>query len=548
MKRYLALAALLPSLALAQAPAKLGYQGRLLRSDGAPETGAPTITFRILTADTGGSLLWSEDQVLALTDGYYATHLGVVTPINPAIFSGAELFLEIAVNGTALSPRQRIGSTPYSMSSSTADMLDGLDSAAFQRRPAGGISCAANSSIRSIDALGNVVCEADDVGSTSFTAGTGISIASNVISLSNTGCVSGDVWKYNGSTFSCDPDADTNTTYSAGNGLSLTGTTFALSTSGCSNGFVIKYSSGSGTFACMPDTDTTYSGGTGISVASSVVSLSSSGCVNGEVWKFNGSTFNCEPDLDTNTTYSAGAGLSLSGTTFSLNNTGCVSGEILKYNGTGWDCVADDTSAGGGVTNVTASSPITSSGGATPNIALSTTGCVAGEVWKYQGSGNWGCVADDNTTYSAGTGLTLSGTTFSAVVPQTWTGTCGALTETADAWSNAVSLSVTVGYNATLDMSGMLNVHVGGTGSGDNEIDTNLRIRINNVTTVTASDVTYQLLLGDNDETVLTTMGTHDVTPGTYTVDLEYQAETDSDGDPLDDVLKGRFTVRAFPR
>jgi uncharacterized protein (TIGR02145 family) len=50
----------------------------------------------------------------------------------------------------------------------------------------------------------------------------------NNISISNVGAVSGEVLKYNGSTWSAEPDWDTNTTYSAGSGLSLSGTIFSL--------------------------------------------------------------------------------------------------------------------------------------------------------------------------------------------------------------------------------------------------------------------------------------------------------------------------------
>jgi hypothetical protein len=364
--RALAIAVLLlPALALAQAPAKLGYQGRLLRSDGAPETGSPTISFRILTADTGGSLLWSEDQVLALTDGYYATHLGVVTPINPAMFNGAELFLEVAVNGLALSPRQRIGSTPYAMSSSYADLLDGLDSVAFQRRPAGGISCAANSAIRSIDALGNVVCEADDVG------------------------------------------------------------------------------------------------------------------------------------------------------------------------------------AAGGVTNVTASSPITSSGGATPNIALSTTGCVAGEIWKYQGAGAWSCVADDNTTYSAGTGHYLSGTTFMG--PRVFSAGYSSLNpnEIDDgAWRAVSGMSITtpsLPFAAILDMSAFVSVDANGV-----NVSTDIELYVDG-TAVSNSLVRTDFSAEDNSSEnwlSISTVGVRTVSSGSHTIELRYKMFPSAQ----DDIFAGNLVVRAFPQ
>ena len=128
MRTLLALAVLAPSLAAAQVPSRLTYQGRLLNADGAPTTGVVQVTFKIFDAATSGTQLWSEDQSLALTDGYYATFLGDATPagcsgactgINPSIFTGQDLFLEMSVGVTALSPRQRLASVPYAVVSGT---------------------------------------------------------------------------------------------------------------------------------------------------------------------------------------------------------------------------------------------------------------------------------------------------------------------------------------------------------------------------------------------------------------------------------------------
>ncbi len=115
MHRLLILAALVPGLALAQVPQKLGYQGRLLKADGAAESGSPTFTFAIFDAANAGNSRWSEQQTLALSDGYYATFLGSVTALPANLFDGADRWLEISVNGTALSPRQPIATVPYAL-------------------------------------------------------------------------------------------------------------------------------------------------------------------------------------------------------------------------------------------------------------------------------------------------------------------------------------------------------------------------------------------------------------------------------------------------
>ncbi len=105
-------AALLPALSLAQVPQKLGYQGRLLKADGTPESGSTTLVFKLFD---GSTEVWSETQTVALTDGYYAIELGDVAALPANIFNGHELALELTANGAALSPRQRVTSVPYAM-------------------------------------------------------------------------------------------------------------------------------------------------------------------------------------------------------------------------------------------------------------------------------------------------------------------------------------------------------------------------------------------------------------------------------------------------
>lgn len=114
MRILSALALLIPSLALAQVPQRLAYQGRLTKADGTPETGVLPVTFSLFAAAEGGTAAWSEAQSLALTHGYYATNLGEITPLGK-VFDGRELFLEVSVGGTALAPRQRIASVPYAL-------------------------------------------------------------------------------------------------------------------------------------------------------------------------------------------------------------------------------------------------------------------------------------------------------------------------------------------------------------------------------------------------------------------------------------------------
>ena len=91
-------------------------------------------------------------------------------------------------------------------------------------------------------------------------------------------------------------------------------------------------------------------------------------------------------ETDDNTTYMAdlSGGLVLTATAFSLLKT-CAVGNVLKWDGAKWDCAAD-LNAGGTVTAVTASAPLSSSGGATPNI---TMGAASSSSDGYLTSANW---------------------------------------------------------------------------------------------------------------------------------------------------------------
>jgi len=171
---------------------------------------------------------------------------------------------------------------------------------------------------------------------------------------------------------------DTNTTYSAGNGVSLSGTTFSVAA------------------------------GTGLTQEASGLALShlgiqsltdpgadrimfwddSAGAVTwlapGSNMSISGTSLNSSY-TDTNTTYSAGTGLGLSGTTFSLSHLGIQSlsdpnADRIMF----WD----------------------DSAGAMAWLAPGSNMSISGTSLNSS-------YTDTNTTYAAGAGLDLSGTTFS---------------------------------------------------------------------------------------------------------------------------------------
>ncbi|MEC5395100.1 tail fiber domain-containing protein [Bergeyella sp. RCAD1439] len=135
--------------------------------------------------------------------------------------------------------------------------------------------------------------------------------------------------------------------------------------------------------------------------------LNQMNAANGQVLKWNGTAWAPGTDNNTNTTYTAGTGLSLNGTTFShAAHTGDVTGTTsltIANNAVNSAKIAD-----GSVSTVDLAA------GAVTADKLNQMNATSGQVLKWNGTA-WAPAADNNsnTTYSAGTGLTLSGTTFS---------------------------------------------------------------------------------------------------------------------------------------
>jgi hypothetical protein len=72
-----------------------------------------------------GTLTWSESQLVEVENGLYDVQLGSSVTITPSALPGNIIYLEVAVNGETLAPRQQLTSVPFAMN---ADLLDGMDS------------------------------------------------------------------------------------------------------------------------------------------------------------------------------------------------------------------------------------------------------------------------------------------------------------------------------------------------------------------------------------------------------------------------------------
>lgn len=107
--------------ARAAVPPQLTEQGRLLKADGTPAQGDLSMVFTIYNAATGGKVLWTSSQMVAVDDGYFSWVLGSKKTLDPTIFDGTTLYLGVAVGGDPeMTPRQEIDSVPYAFMADTA--------------------------------------------------------------------------------------------------------------------------------------------------------------------------------------------------------------------------------------------------------------------------------------------------------------------------------------------------------------------------------------------------------------------------------------------
>ena len=111
------------------APGQFTHQGRLLDADGRPLDGEATITFRIITGETDGEVVWEEPITVSINSGFYAAVLGTDEEENPLdvnVLSQAPVWLEVQLEGEdPMEPRSPIHAVPYAAMATIAEELSG---------------------------------------------------------------------------------------------------------------------------------------------------------------------------------------------------------------------------------------------------------------------------------------------------------------------------------------------------------------------------------------------------------------------------------------
>ena len=104
------------SLAYAQVPRLIRYQGQAVSSQGVPLDGSYTLIFRLYEAETGGKKVWEETwNTVPITSGKFSVLLGEKMPLTSMGWN-EPCWLSVQVNQEReLAPRQRLTSVPTAL-------------------------------------------------------------------------------------------------------------------------------------------------------------------------------------------------------------------------------------------------------------------------------------------------------------------------------------------------------------------------------------------------------------------------------------------------
>ncbi|MFH1892915.1 MAG: tail fiber domain-containing protein [Candidatus Zixiibacteriota bacterium] len=115
------------SIAVADAPQLINYQGRLMNAQRAPMDTTVGILFAIYNDSTATESLWSElHESVLIRNGLFTVILGSLSPLSDTVFLDTSRYLGITMGGDGeLSPRTRLVTAPFSHRVSTVDGATG---------------------------------------------------------------------------------------------------------------------------------------------------------------------------------------------------------------------------------------------------------------------------------------------------------------------------------------------------------------------------------------------------------------------------------------
>jgi len=107
---------IVPRSSSAQVPEGVNYQGRLLQGTNLVH-GDVSLRLLLYTNAAGGTHVYEDTGTVTVVDGLYSTVIGDGTAVGsfPDVLTNSPLFMEVIVDAQILTPREQLGSVPYSL-------------------------------------------------------------------------------------------------------------------------------------------------------------------------------------------------------------------------------------------------------------------------------------------------------------------------------------------------------------------------------------------------------------------------------------------------
>ncbi|MCD6595280.1 tail fiber protein [bacterium] len=157
LKYVLSIVLFLTILTFAQVPQSIVYQGKLTSVTGIGINDTLSMRFVVYNSETGNDSLWGEihdgANAVIVQKGLFSVELGAINPFGLPF--DEQYYLGIFVEGSAISPRVKLTSSPYSMRAAIADSL------------ASGFTAVQDTLIAHWDSLRNVpadIADGDNIG------------------------------------------------------------------------------------------------------------------------------------------------------------------------------------------------------------------------------------------------------------------------------------------------------------------------------------------------------------------------------------------------